>query len=413
MRTLPQLPFVAAMLCVLAARGGAPLPAGATNAPAAALEAPSLQDRLHFDCRVTWRGYPELIELDDATAGLLPAPLLPPGRAGVSDLRADLRAAPTDFLELEIKPRYRVAYETWRQGVRDGDGDWNNAVFVNGWLVQTRLWNQLALAYSREDMQWGPSYLTSPSNPFRSDNGRNLPQVELPGMDFVKAVWTPSTHYSVSALANVDDGRANPPPLAALGAPAAVRDAVAFNRTYALKADYTGRGCTVSAVGSVRETSGPRGGAYASWNASDAVLLYGEAGGNNHGDADYLLGASYTFLNGGALAAEYLHNDLASGDAAVRLASLFATSGPGMGFFRQDYTLLQYTQRELLGRLDVVARWIHGLNDGGDRLAGEVECAVDDHISLFADGIVDLGTRDQEFGLYLHYLALAGIKVSL
>jgi hypothetical protein len=46
----------------------------------------------------------------------------------------------------------------------------------------------LYLSYGRENLQWGPSYLFSPSNPFFHDNGRSNPKKEIPGMDFARLV---------------------------------------------------------------------------------------------------------------------------------------------------------------------------------------------------------------------------------
>ena len=188
-------------------------PAAGTNAAPAVLAPAATPDELHFDYRAAWRVYPEFVELNKSTANLLPGVLLPPSQTEVSNLRLDLRASPYDVADFELKPRFDYSYEEWKQGARKGDENWKESAYLNGWLAQVHLWDQLALAYSREDLEWGPSYLVSPSNPFRNNNGRNLPQIELPGMDFVKAIWTPTTHWSFSALANVDDGRANLPPL--------------------------------------------------------------------------------------------------------------------------------------------------------------------------------------------------------
>ena len=401
-------------LAVAAGTVFAQVPSAGTNAaPAVAAPPPAWADELHFDYRAALRVYPEFVHLDQGTADLLPGVLLPPSRSYVSNLRLDLRASPYDVVDLELKPRLDYSYQEWRQGGRMGDENWKESAYINGWLVQVHLWDQLALAYSREDMQWGPSYLTSPSNPFRNNNGRNLPQIELPGMDFVKAIWTPTTHWSFSALANVDEGRAELPPLAEAGVSKNVIEEVEFRRTYALKADYTADSCTFSLNGSVRENNDGRLGGYASWNATEAVLVYGEGGLGPQGDADYLLGTSYTFANNGTLAAEFYHNSVNEAEKTAGFSRLVTPTGPYAGFLNHDYTLLQYRQGEILNHVEFVARWIHCIDDGSDRAAGEIECSLNDHASLFVDGMMDFGTRHQEFGVLAQYILLGGVKLSL
>jgi hypothetical protein len=402
-----------AVLWAAAGAVRAAVPDAGTNAPPAVAASSSVADELHFDCRADWRGYWLGAELAPSAARLLPAVLLPPSRLYVSNLRADLRASPWEFLDLELKPRYDCSYRIWEQGARDGESAWKESGYLNGWLIQANLWDQLALAYAREEMQWGPSYLTSPSNPFRNGNSRNLPQIELPGMDFVKAIWTPDAHWSVSAMACVDDGYANPLPLAEAGVPENVRDAIAFRRAAALKTDYTAETCTFSLNGSVNQDHDPRAGAYASWNATQAILAYGEAGAGPDGDLDYLVGASYTFGDGGTLAAEFFHNGISRREQAAGLARPIAPVGPFAGSLQHDYTLWQYHKGEIFRRVDVTLRWIHAIDDGSDRLAGAVECALGDHATLVGDVVADFGSRRKEFGQLTAYIVLAGVKLSL
>jgi hypothetical protein len=402
---------LAAVLVIAAGAWSVRAQAPAGSIPAPAVEAATWADEMHFDYRAAWRVYPQFVELDKGTADMLPGSLLPASRSEISNLRLDLRASPYEVIDLELKPRYELAYQEWRQGIRKGDENWTESAYLNGWLMQVRLWDQLALAYSREDLQWGPSYLVSPSNPFRNSNGRNLPQIELAGMDFLKAIWTPSANWSFSALANVDDGRANLPPLAIAGDD--VVDQVEFHKTYALKADYTFETCTFSLIGSTDENHDQRLGSYASMNVSDSILAYAEGGMGQGGDIDYLLGSSYTLCNGGTLTAEFYHNSMNSDEDTAGFARLITPTGPYAGFINSNYSLLQYRQGEILNHVEFVARWIHCLDDDSDRLAGEVECVLNDHASLFMDGMVDLGTNSQEYGILTQYIVLAGVKISL
>ena len=123
----------------------------------------------------------------------------------------------------------------------------------------------LFLSYGRENLQWGPSFLFSPSNPFFQDNGRRNPYLEVPGMDFGRLVYIPASSWTLSFIANTDEGRNK------------INGPAPFDKTYALKVDYTGRENYGSMVLSHREDSDKNSlGFFGGWTVSDAVLLYGE-----------------------------------------------------------------------------------------------------------------------------------------
>ena len=109
----------------------------------------------------------------------------------VLELRPDLRLN-LDPLELSAKPRVRLDYSFWREGVRKGESQGDDDWFVNEWLARLKARENLFLSYGRENLQWGPSFLFSPSNPFFQDNGRRNPYLEVPGMDFGRLVWIPA-----------------------------------------------------------------------------------------------------------------------------------------------------------------------------------------------------------------------------
>src|SRR5450759_138059 len=102
------------------------------------------------------------------------------------DLRLDL-----NFLELSAKPRAKLEFRIWEEGSRSGDTQWKSDVYVNEWLARLKARENLFVSYGRENLQWGPSFLFSPSNPFFRDNGRSNPYVEVPGMDFGRLVFIP------------------------------------------------------------------------------------------------------------------------------------------------------------------------------------------------------------------------------
>jgi hypothetical protein len=113
-------------------------------------------------------------------------------------------------LTASIKPRFDI----WRQRVdREGEKHYetDSDLYVNEWLLRYAFSPTLFASYSRENLQWGPSYLLSPSNPFNSNNGRNNPKQEVPGMDFVTLVWAPNRDWTISFIANIDEGRRGSP----------------------------------------------------------------------------------------------------------------------------------------------------------------------------------------------------------
>ena len=129
-------------------------------------------------------------------------------------------------LEFGVSPRFNLTWEKWEEGQKKGDTDTQFDAYVNYWIARYMLSEELFASYGRENLQWGPSYLLSVSNPFNKANGRNNPKIEVPGLDFARAVWIPSYKWTVSFIANTGEGAA---------------DFVGeFDRAYAFKIDYTG-----------------------------------------------------------------------------------------------------------------------------------------------------------------------------
>ena len=136
-------------------------------------------------------------------------------------------------------------------------------MYVNEWLVRLKARDNLFVSYGRENLQWGPSFLFSPSNPFFQDNGRSNPFLEVPGMDFARVVWIPHSLWTASFIVNMDEGRntlLGPDP---------------FEKIYALKIDYTGRENYASIILSQKDYKKSMG-FFGGWTVSDAFLVYGE-----------------------------------------------------------------------------------------------------------------------------------------
>lgn len=362
------------------------------------------------------------------------------------EMRPDLRLN-MDFLDLSAKPRMRFEYSVWREGDLKGDSEWNDDGYINEWLARLKVRENLFLSYGRENLQWGPSFLFSPSNPFFQDNGRRNPHLEVPGMDFGRLVWIPESSWTLSFIANMDEGRNR------------TTGSDPFKKTYALKIDYTGRQNYGSIILSHREDSTNSLGFLGGWTISDAILLYGEgvvAQGSRalypkkdffpfgasmqklHQDDStikpvLLIGGSYTFGNSGTLTSEYIYyspgysnaqadsyyslrRKAAEAISSAGLVSAFGrkilgqTANTGLRFLRKNYVLLQYTQNSIKNRIDFFSRWTQNLDDGSGQFTTSVAYSLGNHLELFSFGTVMPGGKDTEFGSILDYQWMIGLK---
>jgi hypothetical protein len=301
-------------------------------------------------------------------------------------------------LELGLKPRLAFRWRRWDRGPREGSES-DVEPFIHEWLVQYRIADPWFVSYGRQNLQWGPSYLLSPSNPFNPDNGRNNPQLEVPGLDYGRILWIPSTSWAVSAIANTDNGR--------------VDFAEAFKKSYALKFDYTGDGRYLSLIPSYREDGEYRLGFFGGWSLSDALLLYLEGGfSDERKNPRILVGGSYTLALGPTVTAEYFRNQ--DGCAKEPLA---ACLGPGTapafseGFLlRKNYLLLQYLQTRIQDVANVTVRWIRNLDDDSNRFVGIFGYEIGRHTEIFLIGNALEGGRSTEFRSLIGYSVMMGAK---
>jgi hypothetical protein len=362
------------------------------------------------------------------------------------EIRPDLRLN-LDFLDLSAKPRMRLEYCIWREGNLEGQSEWNDDRYVNEWLARLKARENLFLSYGRENLQWGPSFLFSPSNPYFQDNGRRNPYLEVPGMDFGRLIWIPGSSWTISFIANIDEGQNK------------IIGPILFEKTYSLKVDYTGRENYGSIILSHREGSENLLGFYGGWTISDAILLYGEGVITQGSEALYpkkdsspfgasmiklheddstikpvfLAGGSYTFRTSGTLTMEYAYygpgysdaqadiyyrlkrnaaGEISSGGlvSALGQMTLGQTAVTGLRFLRKNYALLQYTQNNIKNNVDLFLRWAQNLDDGSGQFTTVVTYSLGKHLELFSVGTVTAGDNDTEFGSILDYQWMIGLK---
>ncbi len=370
-----------------------------------------------------------------------------PRYLGDMELRPDLKFN-TDSLELMAKPRMRLEYSAWTgAGMREQGSKWDDDWYVNEWLARVKVRENLFASYGRENLQWGPSFLFSPSNPFFPDNGRRNPYLEVPGSDFARLVWIPESSWTLSFIANIEEGRNKP-----IGPDP-------FEKIYAAKIDYTGRENYASLIISHKEHIGNTMGFMGGWTLSDAVLLYGEGALTEGGRALYpeanrsffgssmqqvykdsnalkpvlLTGGSYTFESKGTLTLEYAYNSqgytdsqadgyytlrrsaanaFASGNIMTGLSqmTLNQTANTGLKFLRRNYLMLQYVQNNIRNVIDFTTRWTQNLDDGSCQFTTLVTYYLGNHMELFSVGTINGGGKNTEFGSVLDYQLMMGIK---
>jgi len=361
------------------------------------------------------------------------------------EIRPDLRLT-FKGLDLSAKPRMNLEWNAWEDGGKEGDTDWDDNWFVNEWLARIRVTEKLFVSYGRENLQWGPSHLFSPSNPFFRDNGRSNPKQEVPGMDFAHLVWLPGMSWTISFIANIDEGRQE-------------FRFFEFDKIYAVKLDYSGREAYASMILSHQESDRNRLGAFGGWTATDALLLYGEGTISKGTDALYpetannpfeasmdavydkdsslkgtiLAGGSYTLEAGPTLTMEYVYNGpgysdgeaktyyrlrqeasdayyLADSIQSLSKLTLSQTADPKLRFLRRNYIMLQYHQNDIRNVLNLTFRWTQNIDDGSGQFTAIVDCFVGDHIQIFSIGGINSGSGDTEFGTILEHHCMIGVE---
>lgn len=319
------------------------------------------------------------------------------------DVRADFNLK-WRKLELDFKPRAlwtrtRTVYADLLQFDVHRD-----RAYVNEASVRYRLNDRLIASYGRENLQWGPSALLSPSNPFNASNGRNNPNLELPGLDYARAVYVANSAFTISLIANTGRGRLDP--------------VNHYRKASAAKFDHTGDGYFYSLVVSHAQGEGNRIGGFAGWDVTEAFSLHaeGSAGQRPEGlasdkrDRELLVGASYTLEQGATLSAEYFHRDDGCTGLPVQACLVLrgALVDPVRPLLRRRYVMLQYLETKIAGKLNLALRLARNLDDQSSQFLVNFEYELGDHWQLYAIPTLYYGRRDSEFGSLLHKSLFVG-----
>lgn len=356
-----------------------------------------------------------------------------------------------DSLRLGLSPRLVTTYMDYTEGLLAGDHESETDVFINeGYLKWTG--GPLMLVLERKNLQWGNSFLTSPSNPFNTDTGKSRPDKELPGSDFVSSSWFANDWLTLTALVNFGKGENQ-----------VEGSRERFHETYALKCEMVGSRFNFSPVLSFKEDDRFRAGAYGSGTISDSMLVYvdvslaeGSEGrypvasedspygvefqqskdDSSHIYGEALVGGSYTFLSGTTVYLEYFHYGQGCDDREADLyysvlndsADSFLTAGGSgalfefaeeqlydayqshLAFLRRNYMTVYAVHNDLLKVLDVTLGVVVNLDDSSYYGYGLLVCDIGTKVQLASSTILYSNGRDVEYPSTLDYLQTFGIR---
>jgi hypothetical protein len=339
----------------------------------------------------------------------LSSPLNPNNSLGIASNQAAFQFRP-DFnlklraFEFDLRPRFywtrsRIDYPGMAPGRTI-----EHKVFLNEGSIRFRPHDRLTLSYGRENLQWGPAALVSPSNPFNANNGKNNPNLEQPGLDYARAVYVASSAVTVSLIDNTGRGRLDP--------------INRYRKARAVKLDLTGDKTFFSLIASKATGEGSRIGGFAGWNVSDALLLHveGSAGRKSNGtgfaprNRQLLTGASYTLESGPTLTAEYFFNKDGCAGAPIQtcLQRRGALLDPVLPLARRRYAMLQFLDTKIAGKLNLTARFIRNLDDDSSQFVVNAEYELSNHWQILVVPAHYRGATDSEFGSLLHRSLFVG-----
>lgn len=338
-----------------------------------------------------------------------------------------------------LSPRFQVARSEVESFMHDHPAtrQTDRDEFINKALLRLDIGSNLSLEASRQALLWGPSLFFSPSNPFTSDNGRNTPNVELKGEDFL----TGRVYVGESGVLSLHDNFA-----------AGETHDERFERTYALTYEYLANDWTGTLVFSERDSQQLVGG-FAQHTLNDYVVLFTDIGVRRTAyvrvpgaylparDSQWLtgatLGASYSFLDGSNLSAEYFYNEagldkretdslleigqrlrqqieqgtvdpLTAGADVAALGGSVLARPAGL---RRHYIATQYNKNDIASRLDAVVRWTYGADDDGSLVVVDLSSALSDYSRVFVTLLASHGDNQAEFRQFYRNRITAGASL--
>jgi len=297
--------------------------------------------------------------------------------------------------EVMIKPRL-ILQNFWRfDGIYDGESEFKAVPFFTEWRLQRKLTDNVIASYGAENLQWGPAQLVSCSNPFLVQNGRSVPNFEVPGLEYGRLIWVPNSTWSASAIINTGKGL-----LPAYGE---------FQKTYAGKLDWTGDRKTASVIVSHTERRCSELGYYGIWNVSDPCLVYTEGRISENEDRTFLVGGSYTLESSQLLTLELYNDNLGKVPLVENLPTRWQIiDGAWRPLCRTTVAMLQYNSGSKFRKFNGNIRVDH-IFDYGSRLTASVNRSLGQSKQLWAACVANSGPQGTGFRLYTDYTGIVGL----
>jgi len=361
-------------------------------------------------------------------------------------LQADF-SANAPMVNWTFKPRVTATAAWWRDGVSAGERDRETRFFVNEWMVQPKLTDDLFVSFGKEKLLWGASFVVSPSNILFKDTERANPKAEVEGKYLGRVVYMPNRTITITGISETQREEN------AIGGP--------LRPIRVLKVDIMGGTTQVSMIGYSQQHERFRLGSYGQWTASDAVVLYYDGIVSKGTDALYPVldpanplgggmapineqssrpvaavtaGGSYTFLSGETMSLELLYNGAGYDDddarnyyalrsnAAAHLfdgglmtglsaKTLAETLSTGMPFLRQYYAMAQVQEREIGNVLDVMVRYVRSLEENAGQASVIAEWQATKRLQVFTIDTVATGGKETEFRSLIGKSIIAGVEM--
>lgn len=349
-------------------------------------------------------------------------------------------------VKLGFSPRLIAVHKIFEEGGQKGRTDDNVEIFVNEAYIKLDVLPSGSVTVQRKNMQWGNGFLLSPSNPFYSDTGKNRPDQELPGKDFIVLTAVPNDWLSINGLVNVACGEAR-----------TEFSEEKFKKVYALKANATFNTLFFSPIISYEDHDRLRLGSYGSWTVSDALILFFDTSFAKGSKARYvvpeaadlfgyefqrskddypkilpevLVGSSYTFLNGVSIFLEYLYYGTGYNAAESKryyrlleqsadafptgsieaLGDLYGSWQNGLAFLRRNYFMLYAKRDNLWQRLDLTSGLMRNMDDNSYYVLNFIDVKINDRLKAFANSYIHSKEDDTEFERPVEFMQTLGLR---
>lgn len=318
-----------------------------------------------------------------------------------------------------------------------------NDAYLSQSFARLRVGSRTTLNAGRLLLTWGPGQLRSPSNPFYFDAGRTQPLRELSGIDAAGVLYSGDS-ASMQVARIFHNGHTSG--IQGENFSGNQIGSMDFHGTNLLKLDGRGNEWQSSLVLAKKNASPLFVGGYGQWTASDALLLYAEAGSGARlqslQPASYrlvapspratttLLGGSYTLENGETIYGEFLYDGHGYNRDEER-AYFSVARQVGAQLPSNPTAAMQLGQAlgsapVLLGRRYASAiwrsnpqesdsfwqgMWTGNLSDYSQSVTFYVEQNLMPRVTMFGSLTKNFGGSDTEFGMLLKGTVLLGVKI--